>query len=548
MTDPETNRDRSRALALSLGALCVATAVAAAAAFLPHQSLWNDEATQLSGLSLSPASQAYWLAGMERHDFGVSDDRMPPLSYWIGWAWSRLFGLGEASMRSLGVVAVAAATALVFAAGTRAWGLGAGTAAALLLGASPNIVGTAVEIRTYPLFVLSSAGLFHSLVRLLDDPPERGARWLAAMAAWSIAGAYLHFFGLVAAGAAFLAALILVPMRGGRLVPVLAACLVVGIAACGLWPFVSVAVRRLDAASVAGEPAAVRPSISVKAVARLAYRLVFHAAMRTSRVATAAGALGLVLASLACLPSTSRGREARLGLWVAWASGTLVVLASAFVTPLDVLASRYNVWMYPATALILGSGLASRLPAARWATAAGVSLLVASMLWGDVVLATRGDDFAHTGFALLDDAVRRLGVDRVAVVFDETDPEAAWQLYAPLRYRYRGRLRQYIRDQPAADGVRVRGYPKGDGPIDPDSIPAEELIVVRCGSINADDLIAQLHGGYREFGDGPVASRLKASPGWVLEEEGHTLTYFPAEIDILARKAGKPAAAAPPAP
>src|SRR4051794_10429387 len=80
-------------------ALGAAVTLVAAALFLPHQTLWIDETTQLSGLTLSPVEVVRWLMHPATHDFGVPGDRMPFLSYWLGWAWSRLFGLGETSLR-----------------------------------------------------------------------------------------------------------------------------------------------------------------------------------------------------------------------------------------------------------------------------------------------------------------------------------------------------------------------------------------------------------------------------------------------------------------
>ena len=54
---PEGSRVETIAVTL---AVMVAAAVAAGL-FLPHQALWIDETTQLSGLSLRPAGLLHWL-------------------------------------------------------------------------------------------------------------------------------------------------------------------------------------------------------------------------------------------------------------------------------------------------------------------------------------------------------------------------------------------------------------------------------------------------------------------------------------------------------
>ena len=68
-------------------------AALAAARFLPHQTLWIDEVTQMAGLGLGPIGVVRWLLHPTLTDLGVPSDRMPPLSYWLGWLWAQAFGL-----------------------------------------------------------------------------------------------------------------------------------------------------------------------------------------------------------------------------------------------------------------------------------------------------------------------------------------------------------------------------------------------------------------------------------------------------------------------
>ncbi len=106
--------------------LCVTCAMVASSLFLPLQSLWIDETTQLYGLSLDPIKVTERLAGRADSVEGVQDDRMPPGSYWAGWLWSRVFGLSESAMRWFGVVCEAGAVALTFFAALHGFGLGGG--------------------------------------------------------------------------------------------------------------------------------------------------------------------------------------------------------------------------------------------------------------------------------------------------------------------------------------------------------------------------------------------------------------------------------------
>jgi len=45
--------------------------------FLPQQSLWTDEVTVLSGLTLGPIEILGWLSG-QFHSFDVPNDNAPP--------------------------------------------------------------------------------------------------------------------------------------------------------------------------------------------------------------------------------------------------------------------------------------------------------------------------------------------------------------------------------------------------------------------------------------------------------------------------------------
>src|SRR4051812_4996931 len=91
-------------------------------------------------------------------------DRMPPLSYWAGWAWSRAFGHSEASYRWMGVIVTACGAACVaLAAGRLAGGLGA-LAAGLLFALSPNVMTMAAEIRAYPFLMAFASAAFLCLV------------------------------------------------------------------------------------------------------------------------------------------------------------------------------------------------------------------------------------------------------------------------------------------------------------------------------------------------------------------------------------------------
>ena len=206
------NTQRLTGQAIVAGALVCAIGFGAAAPFLPKQSIWGDETTQLSGLTLGPVEVVRWLANPSSKDFGVPGDRMPPLSYWLGWIWAKGFGLNATSLRWFGVLCTTLATALVFHSAYRAFGVHAACGAGLVFALSPNVTYLAVEIRAYPLFLLTSAGAFHAFLGLLPCSTDRQTNSWIALILWLLLGIYTHFFGIVLAGSIlsvlFLAALI----------------------------------------------------------------------------------------------------------------------------------------------------------------------------------------------------------------------------------------------------------------------------------------------------------------------------------------------------
>jgi len=173
---------------LTLGAI-VALAAALRFATLRTQSIWFDEA-------------ATW--DLVRRPFGTMLSRIPdgesnpPLFYALEWAWTRVFGDGEAGLRSLPALAglltvpVAYAIARCAAAGAReAVAARAGLAAAALVAVNPLLVWFSQEARSYALATLLSALALLLLQRTLAD--RRGR----ALAAWALVAALAlatHYF------------------------------------------------------------------------------------------------------------------------------------------------------------------------------------------------------------------------------------------------------------------------------------------------------------------------------------------------------------------
>ena len=194
-------------------ALAALTAAGAVARFstLSVQSFWLDEAVthQLvtrpfgSMLSAIPHSES-----------------TPPLYYVLAWPWVRVFGAGEAGLRSLSALLGVATIVLVAIAARRLAGDRAGLAAAALAATSPLLIWYSQEARAYALLVMLVAASLVCLQR------ERYGAW-ALTAVLALATHYFALFVIVPQaawvlhreGRRALAPLVPVALAGAALLP-----------------------------------------------------------------------------------------------------------------------------------------------------------------------------------------------------------------------------------------------------------------------------------------------------------------------------------------
>ena len=492
--------------------------------FLPQQSLWVDETTQLSGLTLGPFKVVEWLAG-GKNTFDVPADRMPPLSYWVGMAWAYVFGLDQRSMRWLAVMLVGLAAAVVAETGRRAFGRGPGLVAGLLFALSPNIIEEAVNMRAYPLFLLTSSCAFYCFIRLLEDTQNPSRKWIAGMAACSVLAMYSHFYGVVLAGSLWMALLILVLWHRGRSRPVWLAMLVVVVSALGLIPFLRASV------AMSGDETS---RSYIYSVVRLFYRLFAHPAMAVSTIMVCAAALGSAIL-VACLLLSRKLPSPALGIFVALAAGIVTVVATGVVVrTFGSTSQEYNIWMIPGFCLLLAAGFAKSPEKLRPMSTAAVVLLLAANAYGAGQLMLNGTYFSHVRYPDLESMIKKLGPNQVAVIHD--GGSSAWGGgYFPTLYTFGEAVPQYVYSQEASPAVRVRNLPSRDTLVDPTSINRRYLLVVRSCNQSASEIATQIHYGDKALGDGPVAQEIAASSRWRTVEHKLLIAFIAMDIDVFER-------------
>jgi hypothetical protein len=454
----------------------------------------------------------------------LQEDRMPPLSYWIGWVWSKAFGLGETQMRWFSVVCTGLATAFVFKTTQRTWGLKAGLGAGLLFALSPNVIDRAVGIRCYALFTLTASMTFFFLTGLLTDRSGKSAKWIIGMTLSAIAAMYTHFFGVILAGACMSAALVLFYLQGRPVRSVAVAIAITGVASLGLIPFITASLGTSERETINMEIA--QPD-RVRATAQWGYRQFSHPATSVSRVAVAAAIVGFFLcsgtAAWCALSQRSPESVAATGTGMALFSGSLVILGAQFViSTFGTTQSNYSVWMQPGWAIFFASAL--RGPRTSLTALLGVTLLLAADGYGTAQLLRRGDVFAPTPTGQIARMISEYNSDHMVVVY-EGDRDG--MLYFPIRFMFKNNVRQYI----YSDGS-LASYPPSDKVVGPLQLRASTVLVIRSSEQSAAELVGQLD-RVNELSPGPVATTLMKSPEWELIDNKVFLSFCKTHVRVF---------------
>jgi hypothetical protein len=497
----------------------VVASVVSAALFLPRQSIWTDETTQLGGLTLSPGELVRWLIDGRTHDFGVPADRMPPLSYWLGSAWAHVFGLTTVSLRWFGVVCTAAAVALLFRAANRLFGLRAAVFAAAFLALSPNICVLSVEIRAYPLFLLAATGTIDALAFLLVDR-ERGGTlggWVR-LGVWLTVACATHFFGLVLSGATWIGLALFFGWSQRRRLAALAALLAV--VAVTLVPFV----RGSVAASQSGED-----THRLHEIAQLLYRQIGHPAMHalpvTIPIAFAAAAL------LALFVVGARQNPTLRTLVVILVAGLGVTIAGAFVAHgFSAAKTTYSTWALPFVSLVLAAPTAAQLARGRWIPIAGAVAFLAAETLGSCQLWRHGEHFAHGPMNAVARTIDGVGTQDLAVIHVDSREYPA--VFFPIRFVYGPDLTQFVVGTAAPLGQSL-DVASGSWRERLDRF--RHLLLVRSKQQNGAQLGAQVRHGDRPFDADPTMSQLTASPGWRIKSHQEVLSLVSADLTLLER-------------
>ncbi|MDR7520994.1 MAG: glycosyltransferase family 39 protein [Armatimonadota bacterium] len=181
-------------------AACVLLAAVFRFASIGAKSLWFDEA------------YAFFAAARPLQDvvaFAAADDVHPPLYYVLLSVWIRLFGTGEAALRSLGAAASSLTVGATWWLGRRLGGPWVGGVAAFLAAIAPLQVLAAQEARMYPLLGFLTVVSWSALLGAAEGNRRAWPLYVAA----TVLALYTHYFALLTLAGQAVFVLVAAPRR-----------------------------------------------------------------------------------------------------------------------------------------------------------------------------------------------------------------------------------------------------------------------------------------------------------------------------------------------
>jgi mannosyltransferase len=154
-------------------------------ATLGVQSYWSDEAYTVDDIRSPFMHMLHSVRARES---------TPPLYFIAAWLWAKVFGTGEAGLRSLSAVLGSITVLVSYLLGNRLAGRTAGALAAALVAANPFLVWYSQEARSYALLVLLTATSLLLTLRADERRRRRDYGLWALTAALALATHYFAAF------------------------------------------------------------------------------------------------------------------------------------------------------------------------------------------------------------------------------------------------------------------------------------------------------------------------------------------------------------------
>jgi mannosyltransferase len=301
------------------------------------QGFWFDEANTALLVHLSPGKMLGLIPRSES---------TPPLYYCVAWLWARVFGYGEAGLRSLSALAGVATIPLMYGAAAKLFSRRVGLIIAALTACSPLLIWYSQEARSYALLVALSAASLLAFAYALDRPVPRPVACWAVAAALALAAHYYAILVVVPE-----AVWLLLAHRSRRTVQLGIA----AVALCGLALIPLAISQNATGNSSWIAPIPLRPRLAqVIPQFLIGFQAPVQKLLQT--LAAAMALIGLGLLTLRAEPASRRRALAVLGVAVGGLALNLALIAGGT----DDLITRNVIALWLPAALVVAAGLGAR--------------------------------------------------------------------------------------------------------------------------------------------------------------------------------------------
>jgi len=507
---------------VTIALICIITT----SIFLSKQSIWVDETTQLSGLTLNPVEVWKWLLGHDANRFGVPPDRMPPLSYWLGWSWAQIFGLTETAMRLFGVLCTVLSSLLIFVSARKAFGLAGAILAGTVFALSPNIIDVSVEIRAYSLFLLFASGAFFSLIHIIEKANKINM-WYFLLALFCIAAIYTHFFGLIMSGSLILALLLISKLNKRPLLPIIITGVVVLISFAGVIPFV------LSAVQLTGDNSTEMNSLY--SLIRLVYRLFTHASIQVNVLIMLSCLLSAATLLVVSLFPKKTGNESGYTILFALGIGFSVISVASFIFSGFLSAQvTYNIWMLPGICILFASVLQVKINRIQaLAVIAGI-LYVMTTFYSTVQFLSNATKFSNSPYNEIKPIIEQFDQKELGIVFD-TDSTGWGGLYFPIVYDFGQKVQLFSAVKKKGDTFVLSLFPHLKKEVSADNIKLKHIMILKTELQSSRMTIDQIKNGDKPLGPGRCEKHFMKSKSWQLKNENLYVTMISADISVFSR-------------
>ncbi|MEO1041590.1 MAG: glycosyltransferase family 39 protein [Pseudomonadota bacterium] len=504
------------------------------------QSIWTDETTQLSGLTLGMADMVMWLANAYPHEFNVPPDRQPPLSY-IVMKGLTLLGAGELVLRWLGIAAVGSAAVIVYRTGRLLFAPGYALFAACFFLLRPEVVVFSNQIRPYPLFSVIAATALYFTIRaaLADDHGTRVKSWAFALLA-AVLAVYDHFYGLMVLGTVGLTALALIVFTKESIQSILKLLVIAVLATLPVLPFVIAAMGVGSSGDALPSESVSSITDAVKDIVRFGYWSIGGGpliaanlvALGLAMLGTAALLAVFAIGFIPLLKESLRGNRRSRVVVCAFFSmivgvGILLLARLLNVSNFEVLSPNYNSWLWPIVAVVFG--LAASQGQRRFVVPAVITLVAARSV-SMLVLLIHAEHFTHSA----GDQMNKLASDQSAeAIFYEAD--AAWASpYFSTTFRKGDDFPQFLVSIDEEGRLTYQRIQDGGALIDVAEPLMTRVIVARYVNMGQGELRKSLRSPGAALGQGLVAEKLLLEGG-TLQTSLIYPSFIGARLEVIDR-------------